>query len=32
MGLGIDIEGQAEMSEDRINKWLTQVKKEFGLS
>jgi flavodoxin I len=32
MGLGIDIEGQAEMSEDRINNWLAQVKKEFGLS
>lgn len=31
MGLGVDQEGQASMSEERIDKWARQVKEEFGL-
>ena len=31
MGLGIDQEGQASMTDDRIEKWVKQVKEEFGV-
>ena len=31
MGLGIDIEGQADMSDARFEKWAPQVLQEFGI-
>ena len=30
-GLGVDQEGQASMTDERIEKWVEQVKAEFGL-
>ena len=30
-GLGVDVEGQASMTDDRIEKWVKQVKEEFGV-
>ena len=31
LGLGVDVEGQASMTDDRIEKWVKQVKEEFGV-
>jgi flavodoxin I len=31
LGLAIDVENQSELSGQRIEKWVAQLKKEFGL-
>ena len=31
MGLGIDEDGQQSMTPERVAKWVSQVKEEFGL-
>jgi flavodoxin I len=31
VGLALDEDNQAELTEERIQKWVTQIKAEFGL-